>query len=432
MAGEIPVCPRGHPEGRVVRDGIQKDGGRPRQRWRCILPGGEYHRFLGVVSRTRTSIETCVECENHIAAYEGPAAPAQFEYLIREIAGALVDVGRGSTYTDAARRAHMQAMVSTPSKLAHGVKNGQTVAEWMADFVPVVAAPHAQDRWPEVLVLDSLPFWWRGVGQIKTKTPLYSVLAAHGYDRDGKDGRLWRMEAHPTQTVAAWCEFFSHLPGEPLSIVADEDLAIRCAIIAQWGADFWKERYHSCEYHLRAGANLVLDRLTDPTELRGMFNGALASKDAWDVFEAAVAASGPLSMKTWVRIHREQISRQTARRDTIPPVYANGALENTLNRVRSIIEDHAFSYRNRARLDLQLELIRLSLLRADNASDYATAIRTHLITHQGHPKRSYREIYDHRNAQDGTKTNSLWSPAAQLRLLTGSDKKPTKPISLES
>ena len=50
------------------------------------------------------------------------------------------------------------------------------------------------------------------------------------------------MEAHPTQTVAAWCEFCSHLPGEPMSIVADEDLAIRGAIVARWGVDFWKER----------------------------------------------------------------------------------------------------------------------------------------------------------------------------------------------
>ena len=112
----------------------------------------------------------------------------------------------------------------------------------MADFVPVVAAPYAQSRWPEVLVLDSLPFWWRGVGDIKTKTPLYSILAAYGYDQDGTNSRLWRLEAHPTQTVAAWCEFFSHLPGEPMSIVADEDLAIRGAIVARWGVDFWKER----------------------------------------------------------------------------------------------------------------------------------------------------------------------------------------------
>ena len=126
------------------------------------------------------------------------------------------------------------------------------------------------------------------------------------------------------------------------------------------GADFWKERYHSCKYHLRAGASLVLGRLSDATELPGMFHDALTSKEAWDAFEAAVNASGQLSIQTRVQIHRKQIRRQTARKNTIPPVYANGALENTLNRVRTIIEDRAFSYRNRARLNLLLELIRLS------------------------------------------------------------------------
>jgi hypothetical protein len=202
MAGDVPVCPRGHPEGRVVRDGIQKDGGRPRQGSRCILPGGSYHRFLGVVSRTRATLETCVECENHLAPQEGPAAPAQFEYLIREIAGALVDVGRGTTYTHAARRVRMQATVNTPGKLPRHVKNGQTVAEWVADFAPVVSAPHAPTMWPKVLVLDSTMFWWHATGENNRKTPLYSILAAYGYDENGRNGRLWRLEAHPTRMQA--------------------------------------------------------------------------------------------------------------------------------------------------------------------------------------------------------------------------------------
>ncbi|MDD0857786.1 hypothetical protein NHF46_08535 [Arthrobacter alpinus] len=326
----------------------------------------------------------------------------------------------------------MQAVVDTPGKRAREIKNGQTVAEWMADFVPVVSAPHTQTRWPEVLVLDSVPFWWRGIGEIKTKTPLYSILAAYGYDEDGKNGRLWRLEAHPTQTVPAWEEFLARLPGDPVSIVADEDLAIRGAIIARWGASFWMERYHSCEYHLYASGADVLSRTNGASELRSMLHNALASREAWDVFETAVKESGPLALKTWVMIHGDQIRRQTTRRGSIPPIYANGALENTLNHIRAMIADRAFSFRNRARLGLLLELIRLGQLRADNAADYASAIRAHLIMHDGYPKRRYREIYDHQSHDDGSNTNSLWSPAAQLRLHAGSDEKPADPISLES
>ncbi|WP_449372817.1 hypothetical protein [Arthrobacter psychrolactophilus] len=352
--------------------------------------------------------------------------------MIREIAGALVDIGRGSTYTDAARRVRMQATFSTSGKPARELKNGQTVAEWMADFVPVVSAPHAQNSWPDVLVLDSVPFWWRGVGDLKTKVPLYSVLAAYGYDASGKNGRLWKLEAYPTQTVAAWSEFFARLPGVPVSIVADEDIAIRGAVIARWGSDFWMERYHSCEYHLHASGSQLLSRSSGTSELSGMFRNALTSKEAWNTFETAVRNTGPLAMQTWVRIHGDQIRRQTERRATIPPVYANGALENSLNRVRTIIGDRAFSFRNRARLNLLLELVRLGLLRADNASDYATSIRAHLIAHQGHPKRSYRDIYDHQSNEEGTNINSLWSPAAQLKIKPGPDQEPVDSISLES
>ena len=112
------------------------------------------------------------------------------------------------------------------------------MAEWMADFTPVFSAPHAQSRWPEVLVLDSVPFWWRGIGEIKTKTPLYSILAAYGHDANGQNGKLWKLEANPTQTVRGWEEFLAQLPGDPVSINADEDLAIRGAIIARWGTAF--------------------------------------------------------------------------------------------------------------------------------------------------------------------------------------------------
>ena len=144
----------------------------------------------------------------------------------------------------------MQALGNTPGKHAREVTNCQTVAEWMAELVPVVSAPHAQTRWPEMLVLNSLPFWWRGIGENKTKTPLFSIPAASGYDGDGKNGRLWRLEAHPTQTVPVWEEGLARFPDDPVSIVADEDIAIRGAIMAHWGTAFWTDRYHSCEYHL--------------------------------------------------------------------------------------------------------------------------------------------------------------------------------------
>jgi hypothetical protein len=228
VSDEVVGCPRGHEHARIVRDGIQRTGGRQKQRWRCVLPDGSYHRFLGVMSRTLTIDGTCVEWENHIAPHERPVAPAEGEYLVGEIAGALVDVGRGQAYMDAAKRVRARANIGKTSA-PRDVINGQTVAEWMADFVPAVASRHNPAEWPAVLVLDSLPFYWTDP-LTKKSLALYCILAAFGYDKDGSNGRLWRLEAVPTGDGPAWAEFLSALPGIPESIVCDQDNSISAGI----------------------------------------------------------------------------------------------------------------------------------------------------------------------------------------------------------
>ncbi|MBB2994287.1 hypothetical protein [Paeniglutamicibacter cryotolerans] len=287
----------------------------------------------------------------------------------------------------------------------------------MADFVPVVAAAQAPVRWPAILVLDSKTFWWHAAGEFTDRTALYTVLAAYGYDRNGKNGQLWRLEAHPARTTAAWGEFLDRFPGTPLSIVADEDPGIRAAIIKRWGALFWLERYHACEHHLYASGRATLEQTVGSGVLRDLFHGALNDIHRWDAFETAVQESGLLAIQTWVGGHGQQIRRQAGRREAIAPIYTNGALESVFVRVKKCIGDRALSLRNRARLNLLLELMRLRELRADNAGDYAMAIRAHLLANQGHPQRRYRDICDRRVTPDGRKAeNSLWSAAAQLRL----------------
>lgn len=157
------------------------------------------------MSRKIAADSTCVECENHIAPHAGPVAPAEGEYLVREIAGALVDLGRG-----------------------------QTVADWMADFVPAVAARHEPKQWPAVLVLDATTFHWTDPLTRKSMA-LFSILAAYGYDRDGKNGRLWKLEAAPSDDTAAWAEFLRSLPGTPESIVCDQAVTIIGGVNEHWG-----------------------------------------------------------------------------------------------------------------------------------------------------------------------------------------------------
>lgn len=416
MAVEAPPCAWGHVGTRVVRDGQQKRGGRVRQRWRCISSDGSYHRFVGVLGRTRATVETCTECENHVAAHQGPATPSQFEYLVREVAQALVELGAGGTYRDVAQRCRTRANVGKTGTRRDKVVNGQTVAEWLPDFVPVVAASHREEKWPAVLVLDSISFWWRKAGDFG-KTQLYSILAAYGYDEDGKNGRLVRLEAKPVLDYLAWCEFFESLPGIPASVVADDDKAIQSAIRAFWGEEFLRDRYHSCEQHMRAHIKNHLGE-HGSAALKAQITYALTSPQRWADLQAAADAERGLSgLKRWIAAHKDQVDRQIERRRNIPPVYANGAVETVLRTVRTYFEPRAFTYRNRSRTNLLLELIRLNLNHADSVTGYATAIREHLEAHGGRPHRHYRDIYDAQWSDDGTEAfNSLWSPSAQQRM----------------
>jgi hypothetical protein len=417
MAGDVMVCPRGHALTKIVRDGVQRSGGRQRQRWRCTLPDGSFHRFLGVVSRTRSVDETCTECENHLAPHEGPAAPADFEYLLREISGALVEVGRGSTYSDAAQRVRMRANVGKTGQL-HDVTSGQTVAEWLADFVPVIAARHQQTEWPAVLVLDSVNFRWTDKLTGKNHM-LYSILAAYGYDENGKHGRLWKVEASPTGDATAWAEFLASLPGTPVSIVSDQDNAIQSGIQRQWGADAYLQMVHLCEHHMGVNARAAMgrDTLTPEDEIWQMFGPALTSRAAWDAFEQAIAENPKAgNTRRWAAKLSTKLQAQTARRTEIPPVYSNGALEAAMEKIRMIVAPRAYAYRNRTRTNLMLELVRLSQLRADNASDYTMDIRTHLTAHNGRPPRTYRAIYDGNTKTGEPGLSSLWNVSAQLAM----------------
>jgi len=56
------------------------------------------------------------------------------------------------------------------------------------------------------------------------------------------------------------------------------------------------------------------------------------------------------------------------------------------------MEPRMFSHKYRARTKQMLELVRLSMLRADDVSAYTSAIRTELDAQHGHLQRGYRDV----------------------------------------
>lgn len=418
MSDDVVACNRGHDSSLVVRAGIQRTGGREKQRWKCTTPEGAHHIFVGALARTRTHDGTCRECENHIAAHQGPTAPAEGEYLVREIAEALVDVGRGRTYTDAAKRARMAANHGKTAARRE-IINGQTVADWMADYAPAVAARHEETMWPAVLVLDSTTFRWTDPASGKSLF-LFWIFAAYGYDKEGKRGKLWKVKASPVGGIDAWAEFLESLPGKPESIVCDQDNSIRGGVEKRWGQWAAVNLIHHCEHHLseRAKAEMKSDGVAANDPLRQLFRGFLQTKEAWGAFEAEVESRPTLMLTNkWLKRNQVHLRVQTHSRSQIPPVYSNGAVEQPLRVLREHLEPRTFMLRNRARMDNLLELMRLAYLRADDVHQYSADIRAYIEANDGHPDRTYRDTYDQKLDDDGeARFNSLWSTEAQLAM----------------
>lgn len=387
-----------------MRDGRQVTAGRTRQKWRCIAPDGSHHRFVGAVARTRHAPEAvCWECDNAVQAHEGPVAPYEFEYLVRDVATSLVAVGRGMTYTNAAVRVRQMAdralLDQDPSwqpPRERKVTNGQTVSEWVGEFSPVVAARHAETEWPETLVLDSTRFLYTNTWTGRSRE-LFVVMAAWGYPAGATRGRLWKLWASPAGDEDAWAEFLDQLPGRPAVVVCDRDYGIINGVKQHWGSGKNAGPIHLCEHHLfeRGKAAMNRDGLAFEDPIRVAFRAALHSRPEWEAFER-LAHADPTAIATqaWVHHWRARMLIQTARRASLPPHYANGAVEAPLRHVIDLINRRKFSFRNRARMNALLELLRLRELGVDSDRAYAEDIRAHLVREGPNRARRYRTIYD--------------------------------------
>ena len=83
---------------------------------------------------------------------------------------------------------------------------------------------------------------------------------------------------------------------------------------------------------------------------------------------------------------------QTARRESLPPHYATGAIEPKLATVRQMLERRRWTFRNRRRMNTLLELVRQRLNRTDDITRWAGLIRADLEAHGGKPSYPRRVV----------------------------------------
>jgi hypothetical protein len=128
---------------------------------------------------------------------------------------------------------------------------------------------------------------------------------------------------------------------------------------------------------------MARDQVPDDRELHELLNAAFTSPAAWRAFEAEVRRNpGRRELNRWVTHWAPLLQTQIVRRATqpagVPGHWANGAIEDPIRIAREVIGDRAWTLRNRTRLNLLLDLVRLRINKLDSQAAYATAIRKHL------------------------------------------------------
>ncbi len=297
---------------------------------------------------------------------------------MNEVATALADLARGVTYSEATRRVQVNHLWdATEGAPEPSAVDGRLVANWLDRFAGAITTGYAETAWPQTLVLDSTEFMDTNV-RTGEREQLFTVLAAWGYPQGAKRGRLWALEASPSDDLDAWLRFLRRLPGRPELVVYDSDKAIHSAVRRKWPT----VPIHLCEHHLYVNAMKHLRE--DGQEgwgntYRTLLAAAGQSPAGWAAFRRAVLAAPDLA-KTgkWVRHWDRQLAAQTGRRAEIAPHYSTGALDPHISAVRQLLGRRAWTFRNLARMNALLGLVRLHINRRDVPADWSQLLAGHL------------------------------------------------------
>jgi hypothetical protein len=357
----LPRCPQ-HPGSAVRRDGSFGDPPRPRLRCFYIDPHG---------TQRKHGLRPAPKPAGIWDKLPGG------RFAITEVATALTDLARGLSYTEAARRVQINHVWADPGSVPTDddatALSGITVAGWLDRFGAAIAGAYAETAWPEALVLDSTEFVWTNP-RTGDKQQMFCVLAAWGYPAGARRGRLWALAASPSDDAAAWMSFLGRLAGRPAMVVYDSDKAIHSAVRRKWR----NVPIHLCEHHLYENAKKHLREDGQAgwgNRYRTLLKDAGQSPEGWDEFQSTVtSAPGLTKTQSWVRHWDRQMTAQTARRSTMPPHYSTGALDPHIAVVRHMLERRRWTFRNLARMNTLLGLVRLHVNRRDVPADWAKLI----------------------------------------------------------
>ncbi len=402
----MAVCPRPEHAGSRVRfDGHYGSPEHRRQLYKCVPANGDRpHCFTEVLPREESWHDACESCERGVALHEGPHAARKYQFVARGIAEALVMVGAGATYRDAALVARERA-----KRLRVGLggeprfsRHGSLVMDWVEVFAPVMFEPYRPRAWPASgsLLLDDLPFRVRDPVSGRHRIA-FRVFAAMGYEA-GR-AKLWRLETFTSKSQADWERFLSALDGSPPRIVCDNDDGLTNAVRAR----FPQAELYLCEWHLRHALERLMGKLgTEQPEHRKAIDELLGDTEAaftgpsfWAPFLERCHAVGIARLSDWLnstgRIVEDQFHRRGLRwkRPADMPL-STSPLDGYTIPIRASITPRAYGLKNRERTNRMLMLMQLHANRQDDVNAYVRQIREWLQANQGRPSIARRAVVD--------------------------------------
>ena len=372
--------------------------------------GASPHVFTEPLPRTLAGeSEECWECERPLARHEGPPSPRGYEYTVREIAEALILVGRGMSYAGAGRE--IRGLGTRPrrrtSRHRRRHQDSRTVASWVEVFAPPLFEAFRPREWPAVVALDAQPFYVGGRTNEEGRlmqggTPVFHVFGAMGYEDYEAPVKLVGLQSFPgfglRQGRPCWVEFLRglkhELAGTPRQFVCDADPDIEAAIREVWPPDQpGAPEVFLCHHHLHERVKATVARqfpIGDP--LRDAAQAAFDNSGAWRTFVAMVEEIRPerraSAIRNWLRHNQARVAYQLAHR--VGHLTDTAAIEDYLQLVRRQIGFRRASLRNRRRLDRLLMLMMLQQRAPASRSAYSHVIREQLLARGGKapPQRS--------------------------------------------
>jgi hypothetical protein len=410
MAGKrfLGTSPRprcaAHPDARVWKNGLYGRPGHRRPRYRCFpADGSRSHVFTEQLPRRQIAGEECIHCERPVAPHEGPATARRHRFAVREIAEALIVVGKGTTYRAAAAQARRSAGYPTS-------RDGRLIRDWIEVFVPPLYLAEREQEWPPFVIIDALPFH---VSDRSTRRlgglPAFTIFAAMGQEKagfgvtDAEAGRrLLALRAHPGvaigQQLPDWLDFLAglkeQLAGVPRQFVVDMDPFLMRALRTIWpnaehavpgtppaGPVVWW-----CHWHVRQAIDHQLERagFVRGSPLRVELERALDNRANWQAFTQDVAslhAKVYRKLRNYLARLEPKLSWQIEHRHTY--LATSGALESFLRDLRHSLGDRRGTFTNRERTNRMLELVLLEANGKASIACYSKLIRDELTLNGG-------------------------------------------------